>query len=546
MEASVSRVVILGLDGGTWSVLRSAFDRGWMPSLARLWSRSAWGGITSTDPMITPVAWTSILTGCTPRAHGIHEFDRIDEDRLRLLPNDASRIQVPSLWDQLGTMGLGVISLNVPMTYPAPPVGIIVGGVDSPDRNKAFHRCPEFGARLARELPAFSHKIVCKRRPETIDELRAMTARCRAGFLSKSRAARLADAQLGGDWAAMMVHFHDLDSLQHRLWNELDLSNSESSEGPPRVGPAWRDEVAGCLRALDDAVGELIEFASTRDAAVVVVSDHGFTACRAVVNVNALLRQGGYQSSQRTGDHAGRILARVSERVGRWCNRRLSGHKTRRNARPIAARVTCDLTRSAAFAPYGQLSACVMLNQRQFPRGESGRRLAAEIAEFLAGARDPDTNDALFRDSYVTADRLELDPWREGLPEVMAHSADGYQAQAKWQLGNGWIQPDPNLPGTHALEGVIAVHAPKIEAGRHGRSSLPDLAPTVLSLLGLPRPHWMEGRAIPWVLGRAGRAGEPTTSSALATARLAATGSQRSLSTPTPTSMQKQEVDDHG
>ena len=249
-------------------------------------------------------------------------------------------------------------------------------------------------------------------------------------------------------------------------------------------------------------MGELIEFASTRDAAVVVVSDHGFTACRAIVNVNALLRQGGYQCGQRASDHAGRMVARVSERMGRWCNRHLSGHTTRRNARPIAARVACDLTRSAAYAPFGQLSACVMLNPRHTPRGEPGRRLAAEITEFLADARDPETNDALFREAYVTADRLELDPWREGLPELMAHSADGYQAQAKWQLGSGWIQPDPGLPGTHALEGVIAVHAPKIHPGRHGRSSLPDVAPTVLGLLGLPRPHWMEGRVIPWTLGQ--------------------------------------------
>src|SRR4051794_41928023 len=74
MPASASRVLFLGLDGGTMSVLAPGFERGLMPNLASLWRRSAWGTLRSSEPMVTPVAWTSFATGCTPPTHGIHEF----------------------------------------------------------------------------------------------------------------------------------------------------------------------------------------------------------------------------------------------------------------------------------------------------------------------------------------------------------------------------------------------------------------------------------------------------------------------------------------
>src|SRR5437763_12521845 len=74
MSATASRVVFLGLDGGTMTALAPWFDRGLTPNLAALWRRSAFGTLRSSDPMVTPVAWTSFLTGCTPPEHGIHEF----------------------------------------------------------------------------------------------------------------------------------------------------------------------------------------------------------------------------------------------------------------------------------------------------------------------------------------------------------------------------------------------------------------------------------------------------------------------------------------
>ena len=50
MSATASRVLFLGLDGGTMSALGPWFDRGLMPNLAALWKRSAFGTLRSSDP----------------------------------------------------------------------------------------------------------------------------------------------------------------------------------------------------------------------------------------------------------------------------------------------------------------------------------------------------------------------------------------------------------------------------------------------------------------------------------------------------------------
>ena len=50
MPAPASRVLFLGLDGGTMSALRPLFDRGTLPHLAALWRRAAFGTLRSTTP----------------------------------------------------------------------------------------------------------------------------------------------------------------------------------------------------------------------------------------------------------------------------------------------------------------------------------------------------------------------------------------------------------------------------------------------------------------------------------------------------------------
>jgi predicted AlkP superfamily phosphohydrolase/phosphomutase len=472
------------------AVLRPGFERGWLPNLASLWRRAATGVLRSSEPMVTPVAWTSFSTGCKPPVHGIHEFYYVDPHDRTIHANHAGRVRVPSFWHVLSAAGREVVSLNLPMTYPPPRVrGLVVSGSDAPGTEYAFAQCPEFELELRRYAPAYTNKIVWKHRPKRLDELEELAARNCAVFRAQALAAERADARV--DWSAMMVHFHNLDSLQHRLWPYLDVDATGVQED------GWNEPVIACLRALDEAAGRLMELASRRDAAVVAVSDHGFGPCRALVNVNGLLCSAGFQRRLAYGTRFRYRARRLADRVRRWRARRRAEAAGHRLPRSIEGEVGCDWKRTIAFAPFGQLSGCIFLNRTHAATDSAADRAVREVVAACRGARDPDTGMPLYADAFSVAERYGLDPASEGLPDVLALSADGYQAQAKWSPFRGdLLRHDANLPATHYREGVVAIDAPDVRTGDHLHADLHDLAPTALAMLGLRVPQSMQGRIL--------------------------------------------------
>lgn len=491
MLATATRVVFLGLDGGTTSALNPWFERGLAPNLKALWSRSAHGILRSSDPMVTPVAWTNFSTGCTPADHGVHEFYYIERHDRTIRSNHAGRVRVPTFWQSLSAAGREVVSLNLPMTYPPPRVkGIVVAGSDSPGLPWACAQNPEFARELAEEVPDYTHKIVWKSVPRTVDELRQKAARNRAIFHAQAEAAERADART--DWSALMVHFHNLDSLQHRLWPALAVDETALCD------PVWNHEAESCVRALDESVGRLLDLAARRDAAVIAVSDHGFGPCRALVNVNGLLHRAGLQRKLMYGTRFRYRAERLGDRFHRWLTRRAPGGGARRLPRSVMGQVGCDWRRTVAFAPFGQLSGCIFLNPdatRHIGRAERAMR---EVIDVFRQARDPETGDRLFRDVFSTAERYRIDPADQGVPDVMALSADGYQAQAKWRIEfrTTILRPDPELPATHWRNGIIAIDAPGVRPGESLNADLHDVAPTTMALLGEAIPDTMTGRVL--------------------------------------------------
>ena len=490
MPSTPSRVLFVGLDGGTRAILDPIFDRGWAPNLQALWRRSAVGRLRSTDPMVTPVAWTSFSTGCTPLTHGVHDFNFLDHSDGTIREHDAGTVRVPTVWEVLTRMGGSIVSLGLPLTYPSPPVrGILVAGADAPDFDHALQQCPDFGRRLRLEIPDYTNKLVWKRRPRTGEEALEQARRCSAIFAAQAQAAHLADSRV--DWTAMMVHYHNLDSLQHRMWPYFDVDDTGVRES------GFTEAVEQCVRALDDSIGRLLELAARRDAAVVVASDHGFGPCRSLVNVNGMLRAAGLQRTRVWGTRFRYRAIRVLERYRRWKAMREPGAAAPAKARPIDGQMSCDWTRTIAFAPFGQLCGNIFLN-REAVSGASAHRALDEIIETLKDARDPERGARLFADVYATSDRFGVDPAEEGMPDVFALSADGYQAQAKWseRHRNTLLRHDPGLPATHRLDGVLAIEGPGVRPGRRIDAELQDVAPTSLAMLGLEVPSFMQGRVV--------------------------------------------------
>jgi predicted AlkP superfamily phosphohydrolase/phosphomutase len=157
-KARVKRVVILGLDGMEPSLVEQYMAEGKLPHLSRLRDSGTYAHLGTTAPPLSPVAWSSFLTGCNPGKHRI--FDFLSCDRKRYLPQLSSATIKPPrrslnlggykiplgkpdvqllrkgkpFWNTLGEHGVFSNIIRVPITFPAEPFhGVLLSGMCVPD-----------------------------------------------------------------------------------------------------------------------------------------------------------------------------------------------------------------------------------------------------------------------------------------------------------------------------------------------------------------------------------------------------------------------------
>lgn len=496
----VSRLLVIGLDGATYDLLAPWADSGLMPNLAQLMATSARAVVHSTRPYITPVAWTTFQTGCDPHEHGILDYRYLDHRRRRLLLNHAGRIARPTIFDAVTAAGGQVVSLNLPMTFPAPPSvrGMVVGGLDSPSIEAALAPYPEFAARLRTTGAHFDLGTVWRRKPTTFDEFSHGIDETDAIFRGQATAANVADRMT--DWQLMVVQLQVLDSLQHRCWQWLDPRQDQTSE-------LWMSKAHQALRALDDCLGELMELASRRGAAVVAVSDHGFGPFRGKITLAEILSRARLLHWPRGAAAAGYYLRRGAWRIRKYLYRRSRpGCSTAQLTRPLDSLLPIDWRRSAAFAMHGNLGGLIYLNTpHRFATGplktlRQREQALADVVHTFREAAHPETGEPLFVEVFGTAERFDIDPVEKLWPDVVAIPAPGFHTRHKFDPQPHLVKSDASMAATHRLEGVLLLNAPSLRAGDYHPAELRDVAPTILQMLGLRVPTYMSGQPLHRVL----------------------------------------------
>ncbi|HOX39668.1 MAG TPA: alkaline phosphatase family protein [Candidatus Brocadiia bacterium] len=141
-KARVRRLIIVGLDGMSHGLTARMLEDGRLPNLARLRDKGHFGPLETTNPPISPVAWSTFQTGTDPGGHAI--FDFLSRDPASYMPQlSSARIGKPKrflkigrwtiplersparllrrskpFWSILGEHGVFSSILRVPITFP--------------------------------------------------------------------------------------------------------------------------------------------------------------------------------------------------------------------------------------------------------------------------------------------------------------------------------------------------------------------------------------------------------------------------------------------
>ena len=296
----MSRTLLLGLDGATFTVLDALMEQGLMPSLRRLCAGGVRAGLQSTVTPLTPLAWTSLLTGRSPGHHGIFDFVRVEQlayhPHFRLATS--SDIRCPTIYSLIGERGLRSLSLNFPVMFPPQPINgfMIPGFVPHRHLKRAMHprdlydRLSAIPEVSLKELPVDfedERRSVQVLAPERHEEWIRFHIRRERQWSNV-----LHHLMTTEPWDLASVVFDGVDKLQHACWRFID-DGLFATFGASPWARSVRELCLDYFRQLDDLIARAVELAGP-EARVFLASDHGFGPSDEIFYVNSWLAQQGY------------------------------------------------------------------------------------------------------------------------------------------------------------------------------------------------------------------------------------------------------------
>jgi predicted AlkP superfamily phosphohydrolase/phosphomutase len=489
-----SKTVVLGLDGAPYSLVKRFVAEGVMPHLSGLIKNGAFSPLESSFHPVSPIAWTGLLSGVNPGVHNIFDWGYRCADSYRIGAVNATRKRAPMLWDILAVHQKTCGIFNVPVTYPPSPVqGFMVSGFDTPGLDSVF----TFPGELAGELKSAvgDYRLTCQA-PCVPSKEREYTDALVQELRKKKEAMLFLIDKYDVDlyWFACM----ETDHLLHKLWR--------------LVGTERECLIREVYHCADELIGEVVQ-RFPPEANIIIVSDHGAGPLEGVMYVNNWLQRIGMLTLKHT----------LSMRIKKWLEKsdgiaRLYFFLSKLGAGSIFSRLPARLkdkaamsfvsfddidwarTKAYSFGAYGQIY--VNLRGRE-PGGivSEGNEYDEVVASLIEGLNTLKNGKG---EKMITAalrsSELYQGPFCAQGPDILFEVRSlGYDSSTKFGFSADSVFGEPEFrdSGTHRREGILIARGPRIRQGVSSeKASIVDIVPTVLSVMGLSVPAYIEGRLI--------------------------------------------------
>jgi len=491
------KVLIIGLDGATWNIIKPLVDEGKLPTFKKLMANGVWGKLESTIPPVTGPSWVSFATGMNPGKTGVFDFLVREEGSMELAPINSKIVQGNAFWDKLSKQDYKVGIVNFPMLYPPYKInGFMISGVGSPeDGNVTFPRA------LKNEIDEVTggYEIVVDYHNEKYNDenlflkdlSRVLDKRVRVlDYLLKQKR-----------WDLFLVVFSCTDWLQHLMWKHLNPNapsyNSKQSKNS-------RQQFTRIWQKIDKFLNNTINFA--KNANLLIVSDHGFGPQRGCFYVNAWLEKEGYLKRKKriNVDARTKVRSIVRKVLLPFLSIRLLKKALKKFDVKVTVAEQIDFEKSTAFAlghtiPFGAIYINVKGREPYgfIQKGRQYDELKEEICGKLArlGKQlNRKLNVTLFDPKKIYhGDKTDL------APDIL-FTINDWECVVIESFADYLYTDKPyssRHTGSHRMEGIFLAHGPDIKNGELIEGArIYDIASTVLYMFNIPVSKEMDGRVL--------------------------------------------------
>jgi Flp pilus assembly protein TadD len=289
-------VIFLGLDAGDWPLLDDYISRGVMPNLGRLVAEGTSGHLKTLSPALSPLVWTTMMTGTSPLEHGILDFVQFDPASGLKEPITSSERRMPAVWNMATSAGKRSAVFGLWATFPAEAVdGLVVSDrlftflykESAPPQGVVFPADRETWARdgLARAERDVSYDAVRAYLPWLTEPEYRRVADSDDPYGQPVSALRrmLVETDVYGDLSLQWIRERHPDLAVVYFQSTDTVGHVFAPYAPPRQPSIAQQDYdrynavpERFFHALDERIGQYRDAAAAAGGVLMIASDHGF------------------------------------------------------------------------------------------------------------------------------------------------------------------------------------------------------------------------------------------------------------------------------
>jgi len=298
--ADRNKLILFGVDGADWDVIRPLIDAGKLPNFKRVVEGGSSGTLQSMEPTLSPALWTTVATGMPPGIHGIEDFI-VHLPGGDIKPVSSDMRKVPAFWNLVGERDghreVGVVAWLA--SWPAEAVhGYVVTSylpylynwsTGRPLKGTVVEGIPRqtYPEALLAEIEplkvkpeAVSPELIAHfYDAQRLGELGKDASECVEGFLwslASDETYRRIGLHLFQQRPVDLfaIYFGGVDVVSHRFW-KFTWPGAMPYDADPREAEILKGVIPAYYAYIDGILGEFLAKMDARTT-LVIVSDHGF------------------------------------------------------------------------------------------------------------------------------------------------------------------------------------------------------------------------------------------------------------------------------